>query len=127
MALSSSYTLCLPCYSKFKYPLHIRSQTFNHDGRSAKMVDANIGVLRERMAEMRMKERLENCCRNFQNGWDYQIYGYNYDQYKRVSMVCESLKIISSAGSALVFVFLSGSFFIFLVSILIHLINMQYI
>ncbi|EEF27592.1 conserved hypothetical protein, partial [Ricinus communis] len=66
-----------------------------------------MGALRERMAEVRMKERLESCCSRTQNGWDYQCYGYD-DKHKRSHMLGESLEILSSASGALAFVFLSG-------------------
>lgn len=86
-------------------------------GTSANIVDANMGVLRERVAEMRTKERLEKCCR-LQNGWNYgSAYVQKHQRYDKLS---ECLEAVFLAGGALGFVFLSGSLCLCLVSLLVH-------
>ncbi|KAL7221590.1 hypothetical protein ACSBR1_023530 [Camellia fascicularis] len=50
--------------------LEFRAQSCRDEGRSSNIVDANLRVLRERIEEVRMKERLERCCTS-ENGWNY--------------------------------------------------------
>lgn len=88
-------------------------------GASANIVDANMGVLRERIEEVRVKERLDKCCR-LQNGWNYGS-GYEH-KHKRDDVLAEGLQTICLAGGALGFVFLSGSISMVLVSLLVHFI-----
>lgn len=87
-------------------------------GTSANIVDANLGILRGRIAEVKMKEKLDAWCR-LKNDWNYQS-GYDH-KYKRDAMLSESLEIMGFASGALGFVFLSGSLCIWLVSLLVHL------
>ncbi|XP_011038699.1 PREDICTED: uncharacterized protein LOC105135501 [Populus euphratica] len=101
----------------FKDP-QVRCQSFREDGTSANIVDANLGILRGRIAEVKMKEKLDAWCR-LKNGWNYQS-GYDH-KYKRDAMLSESLEIMGFASGALGFVFLSGSLCIWLVSLLVHL------
>ncbi|OAY47221.1 uncharacterized protein LOC110616673 [Manihot esculenta] len=101
---------------ELKHP-QVKSQSFKDDGTSANIVDANMGVLRERVAEMRTKERLEKCCR-LQNGWNYgSAYVQKHQRYDKLS---ECLEAVFLAGGALGFVFLSGSLCLCLVSLLVH-------
>ncbi|KAJ4821890.1 hypothetical protein Tsubulata_048539 [Turnera subulata] len=115
-----------PCrHKQHKYP-RIRSQRFSDDGASASIVDANLGILRRRIEEARMKERLDTWCRlkNYNNGWNYQYSGddIDHDRQKRDAELVMSgcLELMGSIGGAFGFVFLSGSLFIFLVSVLVH-------
>ncbi|KAI5573766.1 hypothetical protein POPTR_010G115900v4 [Populus trichocarpa] len=108
-----------------KHPRVIRCQSFREDvlkpwlaGTSANIVDANLGILRGRIAEVKMKEKLDAWCR-LKNDWNYQS-GYDH-KYKRDAMLSESLEIMGFASGALGFVFLSGSLCIWLVSLLVHL------
>ncbi|KAG6757698.1 hypothetical protein POTOM_038020 [Populus tomentosa] len=101
-----------------KHPRVIRCQSFREDGTSANIVDANLGILRGRIAEVKMKEKTDAWCR-LKNGWNYQS-GYDH-KYKRDAMLSESLEIMGFASGALGFVFLSGSLCIWLVSLLVHL------
>ncbi|PON77459.1 hypothetical protein PanWU01x14_026200 [Parasponia andersonii] len=54
---------------------NIRAQSFrdHHEGPSRSsnhIVDANLSVLRERMEEIKAKEKLKRCCRR-EYGWNY--------------------------------------------------------
>ncbi|KAJ9140838.1 hypothetical protein P3X46_031435 [Hevea brasiliensis] len=117
---SCSFSLRFCKLKELKYP-QVRSQSFRDDGiyehRSANIVDANMGVLRERIAEVKTKERLEKCCR-LQNGWNY-VSGYDH-KHKRYDMLSECLEAMCLAGGAVGLVFVSGSLCICLVSILVH-------
>ncbi|RVW83509.1 hypothetical protein CK203_064935 [Vitis vinifera] len=72
-------TYSLPAFSvvikpSFKHSSHkrlqVRAQSYRDEGRSSNMVDANLRVLKERIDVVRMKERLERCCRH-EYGWNY--------------------------------------------------------
>ncbi|XP_037495697.1 uncharacterized protein LOC119370847 [Jatropha curcas] len=122
-SLPFSCSFKLPCFCRLKELkyLQVRSQSFSDDGTSANIVDSNMGTLRERIAQVRVKDRLEKCCslESLQNGWNYES-GYN-NKHKRYSLLCEGFEIVSFAGTALGFVFLSGSLCLCLVSLLLHL------
>ncbi|KAL6324797.1 hypothetical protein AAG906_018324 [Vitis piasezkii] len=61
--------------------LRVRAQSFRDEGRQSNMVDASLSVLRERIEQVQIKERLERCCRR-EHGWNYAP-GYNY-KLKRI-------------------------------------------
>uniref|UniRef100_A0A6N2MXC5 Uncharacterized protein n=1 Tax=Salix viminalis TaxID=40686 RepID=A0A6N2MXC5_SALVM len=102
----------------FKHP-QVRCQGGSpEDGTSANIVDANLGILRGRVSEVKMKERLERW-RRLKNGWNYET-GYDR-KYRRDGVLSKSLELMGFASGALGFVFLSGSLCIWLVSLLVHL------
>ncbi|KAI8538257.1 hypothetical protein RHMOL_Rhmol09G0088600 [Rhododendron molle] len=120
-----------PCFCSLNKPLvshckakvrkkcpPVRSQSFHNQGNSpVNMVDSNMSVLRERIREVKKKERLE-----YENGWNYKSVGYDYnDKHKRHAMVVESLELFGLVTSAFGIVLLSGSLCIFLVSFVVHL------
>ncbi|KAI4357702.1 hypothetical protein L6164_001636 [Bauhinia variegata] len=116
-SISSCCSLTQPLRSRHKlsnYP-NIRSQAFSSDNeKPANIVDANLSVLRERIQQVRKKEKLRNTC-----GWNYQ---HCYDQkHRRDAVLSESIGIMGSACGAVGLVFFTGSLFICLVSLLIHL------
>ncbi|KAF5181981.1 Ribose-5-phosphate isomerase a [Thalictrum thalictroides] len=61
-------------------------------GRSINMVDANMSALRERIENIRTKERLQRCYRVEQAGWCYSS-GYDYT-LKRDAKLSESLNFM---------------------------------
>ncbi|XAR52484.1 hypothetical protein NMG60_11020597 [Bertholletia excelsa] len=98
----------------------VRSQSFYQEGSSENNdVDANLCVLRERIREVRKKEKMGLCSR-LENGWNYKLYGYE-KKPKSHDMLLESVELVGIVTRTLGIVFLSGSFFIFLVSCLVHL------
>ncbi|KAJ6718848.1 hypothetical protein OIU79_006670 [Salix purpurea] len=101
----------------FKHP-QVRCQGSPEDGTSANIVDANLGILRCRVSEVKMKEKLERW-RRLKNGWNYET-GYDH-KYRRDGVLSKSLELMGFASGALGFVFLSGSLCIWLVSLLVHL------
>ncbi|CAL5396670.1 unnamed protein product [Camellia sinensis] len=114
----------LSCKSSFKHPKiwkcpRVRSQSFHDEGNSENIVDANLSVLREKIREVRKKERLENMCCSHENGWNYKT-GYDKN-HKSHEMLSESIELLGLVSSSLGLVFLSGSFCIFLVSFVVHL------
>ncbi|KAL7240282.1 hypothetical protein ACSBR2_006025 [Camellia fascicularis] len=124
MATSLHYFCSLSCKSSFKHPKiwkcpRVRSQSFHDEGNSENLVDANLSVLRERIREVRKKERLENMCCSHENGWNYKT-GYDKN-HKSHEMLSESIELLGLVSSSLGLVFLSGSFCIFLVSFVVHL------
>ncbi|PSS13458.1 Increased rDNA silencing protein [Actinidia chinensis var. chinensis] len=120
----------LPSFCSLTKPSHkpklpkcppVRCQSFHNDeGNSANMVDANLGVLRERIREVKKKESLERCFKH-ENGWNYKS-GYD-NKHKVHGKVSESIELLGLVSSSLGFVFLFGSFSILLVSFVVHLHN----
>ncbi|XP_061365015.1 uncharacterized protein LOC133308420 [Gastrolobium bilobum] len=97
----------------FQYP-KIRSQSFRDNGKPANIVDANLSVLRERIQQVRKREKLIHTC-----GWNYK---HNYDpKYRRDSMISQAAEIMGLACGAIGLVFLIGSLSICLVSFLVYI------
>ncbi|XVE72150.1 hypothetical protein DITRI_Ditri11bG0015900 [Diplodiscus trichospermus] len=96
----------------------VRAQSFKDEGRSSNNVDANLGVLRERIVLIKMKEKLERCC-GCKNGWNYAP-GYNY-KLKRMLEISQLFQLVSLVAATLGFTFFSGAFLLCLVSLLVHL------
>ncbi|KAK2652365.1 hypothetical protein Ddye_012221, partial [Dipteronia dyeriana] len=63
------------------------------------IVDANLSILRERMDEVKMKERLERCCRSSENGWNYSSAGY-YKLPKKQNQFGEFLQLVGLVGKS---------------------------
>ncbi|CAK9141300.1 unnamed protein product [Ilex paraguariensis] len=120
-SLPSFCSLSKPfCKSKAqKYP-RVRSESFRNEGNSANIVDANLSVLRERIEQVRKKERIDTRRCIPQNGWTYKPV-YDHDKHKRDSLLSESIKLVGYVGSAFGLVFLSGSLCVFIVSFAVHL------
>ncbi|XP_058088109.1 uncharacterized protein LOC131235037 [Magnolia sinica] len=103
---------------KSRKSLKVRAQSYGDQGNSANIVDANINTLKERIEQVKMHERLQRYCKGSE-GWNYQS-GYDY-KLKRDANVYESLNIARTVVGTLGFTFLSGTFFLYLVSLLLHL------
>ncbi|KAL4018268.1 hypothetical protein IC575_021859 [Cucumis melo] len=104
----------------FHRPFKIRAQCFRDDqGRFNKMVDSNLGVLRERIEEVKTREKLERCLSCKHNyGWNYVAsYDYKLQKDKQFS---EFLQILFLITASLGFTFLSGTFSLCLLSFLLH-------
>ncbi|PSR87845.1 TGF-beta-activated kinase 1 and MAP3K7-binding protein like [Actinidia chinensis var. chinensis] len=97
--------------------LQIRSQGFRDEGRSG--IDANLRVLRERIEEVRMRERLERCWRNDNIGWNYAP-AYDY-KHKRSMVSSQFYEIFGLVFGTFGLTIVSGTFFLCLVSLLVHL------
>ncbi|GLU10711.1 hypothetical protein SLE2022_274970 [Rubroshorea leprosula] len=109
-------------YFKFRITPHqasqIRAQSNRDEGRSSKLVDENLNVLRERMEKVKVKEKLERCYRR-QYDWNYAA-GYN-DKLKREAQMLKLFELVRVILGTLGFTFLSGTTLLFLVSILVHM------
>lgn len=87
-------------------------------GRSNNIVDANLGVLRGRIEEVRIKERLERCYR-CKYGWNYAP-GYNYKLKKDINL-SEFFELVGFIGVTFGVTCLSGTVILSLISIVVHL------
>ena len=87
-------------------------------GRSSNNVDPNLGVLRERIEQIKLKDKLERCCR-CKYGWNYAA-GYNY-KLKRELEISQLFELVSRVAATLGFTFFSGTLFLCLVSLFVHL------
>ncbi|XP_059624603.1 uncharacterized protein LOC132292650 [Cornus florida] len=104
--------------STHKYSLQVRAQSYRDEGRSSNIIDANLSILKMRIEEVRIKERLERCCRS-QNGWNYAAtYDYKRKRDAELSQVFELLGIV---GGTFGLTILSGTLFLCLMSLLVHL------
>ncbi|CAK7344185.1 unnamed protein product [Dovyalis caffra] len=72
--------------------MQVRAQRFRDEGKSSNIVDANLSVLRERIEEVKIKERFERCCKS-ENGWNYAP-GYNYMLKKEVGLVHQFIDLV---------------------------------
>ncbi|EXC20567.1 hypothetical protein L484_027122 [Morus notabilis] len=112
----------------------IRGQSYRDRDQGSRssnnIVDANLSVLSERMEKIKVKERLERCCRSDIYGWNYlavtSTENKNYRLVKRKrsdhqSLLTELLEFAAIAGGALGFTFFTGTFFLCLVSLFVHL------
>ncbi|KAI4346947.1 hypothetical protein L6164_007809 [Bauhinia variegata] len=97
----------------------IKFQSFQEEGRSTNIVDANLNALKERIEMVKVKERLERCCR-CQHGWNYApVYNHKLKRSsKELSKLVElSFLVCGTIG----FTCVSGTFLLCLVSLLVHM------
>ncbi|GAY43812.1 hypothetical protein WN944_005196 [Citrus x changshan-huyou] len=96
-------------------------QSFRDEGRLSNnnIVDANLKVLRERIEKIQIKERLEKCCRCDQYGWNYSP-GYDY-KFKRAKDLRQFFEIVKLISGTICFTCLSGTAFLCLLSVLVHI------
>ncbi|XP_017974751.1 PREDICTED: uncharacterized protein LOC18601952 isoform X2 [Theobroma cacao] len=73
-----SYAIIRPSFKHYTGPqaLQVRAESRGDEGRLSNNVDANLGVLREGIDQVKIKEKLERCCR-CKYGWNYTP-GYKY-------------------------------------------------
>ncbi|CAN4079918.1 unnamed protein product [Withania somnifera] len=126
--MSSSSVVLFPAMimSSSKYRMHqkltkIRTQSYRDEGKSRHVVDANLQVLRKRMEEVKMKERLEKClvC---EQGWNYTATSANlYLQKKRKKEWQQFVEILWMVGGTIGFTILGCTLCLYLTSLVIHL------
>ena len=82
------------------------------------MVDANLRVLKERIEQVRNKERLERCCTSEQ-GWNYTpVYSSHYKKQDVLSQCYDLIGLVfGTAGLAVLF----GTLVLCMFSLLLHL------
>nr|XP_009783583.1 PREDICTED: uncharacterized protein LOC104232157 [Nicotiana sylvestris] len=99
----------------------IMSRSFHSEGNSANInVDSHLNTLRQRIEQLRKKEKLNTVYNRHENiGWNY-ISDYN-DKHKKYCLILQLAELAGLAGSNIGFVVLSGSFCIFLVSLIAHM------
>ncbi|XVF71523.1 hypothetical protein PTKIN_Ptkin12aG0044700 [Pterospermum kingtungense] len=119
-SLPSSFAIISPSFKPCTRQAFqvIRAQSRRDGGKSSNHVDANLSILRERIEQVKMKEKLERCCR-CEYGWNYAP-GYNY-KVKRDREISEFFELVSLVGATLGFTCLTGTVFLCLVSIFVHL------
>ncbi|XP_058185315.1 uncharacterized protein LOC131302611 isoform X2 [Rhododendron vialii] len=93
--------------------LQIRAQGFKDEG----SIDGNMSILRERIQEVRIKERLERCCRK-ENGWNYAA-GHDY-KHKRSAGSSQFLEVFGMVFGTLGLTIVTGSLCLWLVSLFIQ-------
>ncbi|KAK6266613.1 hypothetical protein QUC31_017450 [Theobroma cacao] len=115
-----SYAIIRPSFKHYTGPqaLQVRAESRGDEGRLSNNVDANLGVLREGIEQVKIKEKLERCCR-CKHGWNYTP-GYKY-KLKRGLEISEFFGLVSLVAATLGFTFFSGTLFLCLVSFFVHL------
>lgn len=88
-------------------------------GRSTNIVDANLKFLKERVEMVKVKERLERCCK-CQNGWNY-VSVSNDNKRKRNKELSSFIELTSLVCGTLSLTCFGGTLFLCLVSLLVHL------
>ncbi|KAG5528068.1 hypothetical protein RHGRI_028864 [Rhododendron griersonianum] len=98
--------------------LQIRAQGFRDEDRPGS-IDGNMSILRERIEAVRIKERLERCCRK-ENGLNYAA-GYDY-KHKRSADSSQFFEILfGMVFGTFILAIVTGILCLWLVSLLIHL------
>lgn len=87
-------------------------------GRWNNIVDANLSVLRERIEGVKIKERLERCCKR-ERGWNYAP-GYNYKLKKKMKLA-QLVDLVGLVCGTIGWTCLSGTIFLCLFSLVVHL------
>ncbi|KAL2241428.1 uncharacterized protein LOC110013189 [Sesamum indicum] len=105
--------------SKFSQSFQLRAHYYENEGRSRNMVDANLRVLRERIEDIKNRERLERCC-VAEPGWNYTPIHNNYIKPKRDRISRRFLQLMLEVGGTLGFTVLSCSFCLYAISLLLH-------
>ncbi|KAI3433185.1 uncharacterized protein J3R85_007073 [Psidium guajava] len=91
------------------------------------MVDANLDILRQRIDEIRQRDRPKDCPWGCPSGWNHHphVCGYNTrtvsKKKKKKAMLVEAVELIILAGSSLGLVLLCGTLCMCLLSFLVHL------
>lgn len=95
-------------------------------GKSRHVVDANLQVLKERMEEVKMKERLERCLA-CEQGWNYTATTNTASLYlqkkrkKELDYISQCVELFCMVGGTIGFTILGCSLCLYLTSLLIHL------
>ncbi|OIS96874.1 PREDICTED: uncharacterized protein LOC109235005 [Nicotiana attenuata] len=103
----------------------VRAQGYEDEGKSRHVVDANLQVLRRRIEEVKMKERLERCL-TCEQGWNYTattntatLY-YDKKRKKELNYITHCVELFCMVGGTIGFTILSCTLCVYLTSLLIH-------
>ncbi|WVZ05156.1 hypothetical protein V8G54_018502 [Vigna mungo] len=103
-------------YAKRSNTRMIRVQNYQDEERWTS-VDGDLNVLKKRIEMVRVKERLERCCRS-QHGWNYvSLYNDKVRGKKELNVIEFGGLVCGSLGLT----FFAGTLFICLLSLLVHL------
>ncbi|CAK8542674.1 unnamed protein product [Lathyrus sativus] len=100
----------------------IKVQNYHQEeGRSTDMVDGNLNVLKERIETVKVKERLERCCKS-QHGWNYvPVSISDHQKDKRDRELRSLIELIGLVCGTIGFTSFLGTLFLCLVSLIVHL------
>ncbi|CAL5192950.1 unnamed protein product [Lathyrus oleraceus] len=100
----------------------IKVQNYHQDeGRSTDIVDGNLNVLKERIEIVKVKERLERCCR-YRHGWNYVPLSINdHKRNKREKELRSFIELICLVCGTIGLTSFVGTLFLCLVSLIVHL------
>ncbi|KAL4379666.1 hypothetical protein GQ457_02G006340 [Hibiscus cannabinus] len=100
--------------------IRVRAQSFRGDG-SSNRVDANMSVLRERIEEVKMREKVEKCWRSCDDkyGWNYAA-GHDYKAKRDGQYLSGLFQLLGLVGATVGFTCFTGTLFLCLVSSFLH-------
>ncbi|ERN00075.1 hypothetical protein AMTRI_Chr13g119010 [Amborella trichopoda] len=96
----------------------VRAQSYRGQEGKPSIVDANMKSLRERIEHIKVKERVERCCRREQ-GWDYLHATYD-PRAKKASQLSESVMLLNLAATVFGITIFSGTIGLTMFSLLVH-------
>ncbi|KAK6151037.1 hypothetical protein DH2020_015969 [Rehmannia glutinosa] len=106
--------------SRFCKSLQVRAQSYKDEGRpNNNIVDSNLHLLREKIEDIKNKERLERCFR-VEPGWNYARAEISY-KAKREKKLVEFVQLVGMAGGTLGLTILGCTFFLCIISLVLHL------
>ncbi|KAL3844915.1 hypothetical protein ACJIZ3_002318 [Penstemon smallii] len=123
-------TLSLPCKksrSCYQYSFQVRAQSY-HEGRSSRnsynIVDANLRVLRERIEQVKNKER--RCTvvdESTAAGWNYSAadQDFIFGRKREKEMIHQFVQLVGTIGGTFGLTILGCTFCLCIVSLLAHL------
>ncbi|KAK7340914.1 hypothetical protein VNO77_21632 [Canavalia gladiata] len=97
----------------------IKAHKYQDEGRSTNMVDANLNVLNKRIEMVKVKEKLERCCK-CQHGWNYVSVNSNH-KAKENKDFFSLIELASLVCGTLGLTCFGGTLFLCLVSLLVHM------
>ncbi|KAL3813288.1 hypothetical protein ACJIZ3_014556 [Penstemon smallii] len=122
------FTAILPCKKESRLIFHhqsfrVRAQSYkDQEGRSRNdnnIVDAKLRILRERIEEVRNKERLERCC-VAKSGWNFEPL-YDLKRKRDEEMVLQFYQIVGNIFGTFGLTILTCTFCLFIFSLLINI------
>ncbi|KZV26762.1 hypothetical protein F511_31750 [Dorcoceras hygrometricum] len=96
----------------------VRAQSYRDEGRSSSIVDSNLRVLRERIQEVKLKERIERCY-VAEIGWNYAP--ASGLKPKGEQEMVKFLEWMGMIGGTFGFTILSCTFCLYFISLLVQL------
>ncbi|XP_060194923.1 uncharacterized protein LOC132624113 [Lycium barbarum] len=102
----------------------VRAQSYEDEGKSRHVVDANLQVLKQRIEEVKIKERMERCL-TCKQGWNYtatnaSLYYDKKSKKEYLDYISQCAELLGMVGGTIGFTILCCTLCLCLTSLLIH-------